>query len=52
MIKAKKEKKYYEMFDKVNKKLSFDKAMKVIRKYVKFVEPQKVKEKGNAKLGY
>lgn len=52
MIKAKKEKKYYEMLDKVNKKLSFDKAMKVIRKYVKFVEPQKVKEKGNAKLGY
>ncbi len=42
MVKAKKEKKYYEMIDK---------AMKVIRKYVKFIEPENEKGGGKCRIG-
>ena len=51
MVKAKKEKKYYEMLDKVNEASSFDKAMKVIRKYVKFIEPENEKGGGKCRIG-
>lgn len=51
MVKAKKEKKYYEMLDKVNEASSFDKAMKVIRKYVKFIETENEKGGGKCRIG-
>lgn len=51
MRKAGKEKQYYEMLDKIHESKTYDKSLKVMRKYVKFVDPKNNKGGTKCQIG-